>query len=122
MDQEQKFCVPAHALSGLRYVPKVGKYVAEVQYHGQPKQEFWLSAKQAQSLSDAFPDEGYSTKNEQAYTVLALREGRLRMIWAAQNEPNAKETAKHFEAGWGWPADFKSAGSAVEQSSRTKNG
>lgn len=120
--EEQKFCVPAHALSGLRYVPKVGKYIAEIQYHGQPKQEFWLSAKQAQAVSDAFPDEGYSTKNAQAYTVLALREGRLRLIWAAQNEPNALETAKHFEAGWGWPADFKSARSPVGQPCGPENG
>ena len=104
---EIKFVVPAHALSELRFVPKIGKYVAQIEFPNHPKTEFWLSEKQARALGEAFP-ERYSTKSYQAFVILALTEQGLRFIWSALNEVRARQMAERFGGAWGWPEDSKS--------------
>lgn len=97
-----KIVVPAHALSEIRYVQKVGKYIATIQFHGHPQMEFWVSEKQAKALDRAFPDGEYSTKTGQAYVALEHGERGYRFIWAALNEANAREMAERFGCQWGW--------------------
>lgn len=99
------FIVPAHAIAQLRFVPKVGKYVGEVEFPHHQKAEFWFSEKQARALDEAFAGERYSTKVNQAYVILEKNERGLRFVWAAANMPNATTAAAHFGAEWGWPGE-----------------
>lgn len=98
-----KFCVPAHAIARMEYIRKVDKYIAEIEFHGHPKREFWLSEKQARALDQAFAGERYSTKKNTAFVIVEDDGDRLRFIWAAANEPKARGSAEHFGADWGWP-------------------
>lgn len=100
-----RFVVPAHAINELRYVPKCDKYIIALEFHGRAKEEFWISEKQAKALEKAFDGERYSTKVNQAFVILERKEGKLRFIWAAANEPNARKSAEYFGADWGWPED-----------------
>ena len=113
-----KFIVPAHALALLKHVPKVGKFIAEIEFHGRTKLKFWVSENQAKAIRKAFGEaldealdgKRYSTKANQAYVILesiTLKDGRpgFRLIWAVANRPNAEKSAKYFGADWGWPGE-----------------
>jgi hypothetical protein len=99
------FVVPAHAIARMEYIQKVGKYVAEIEFHGHAKKEFWVSEKQAKSIDEAFAGERYSTKANQAYVILEDAGERLRLVWAAQNRAKAEKSAEYFGADWGWPGE-----------------
>jgi hypothetical protein len=99
------FTVPAHAIAQMKFVPKIGKYFAEIEFHGHPKREFWISEKQAKALDEAFAGERYSTKTNQAYVTLEQRDKKLRFVWASSNEPKARKSSDFFGASWGWPGE-----------------
>lgn len=87
-----------HALSSLNFVPKVGKYVAEIQFHNFPKQTLWLSEKQAGNLNRCMKDSDYSTRLNEVWVVLDMSGSKPRYVWADCNDAGRLNLIARFGA------------------------
>lgn len=81
-----------HAVSSAKYIEKLSKYVVELEFHGNPKHEFWLTEKQFDGLCKAVRLEileqnlpVYSNKNNPAYAVFEQRGQYLNFVWASSD-------------------------------------
>lgn len=89
----------AHALDELRFVDKVGKYVATIQFKGKKKKTFWLSRKQADKLDECFGGDIYASKGYDIYIALDLEdENKPRFVWSAVNSRGEEFLVKAFNA------------------------
>lgn len=87
-----------HALDRLQFVPKVGKYVAEIQFHNFGKITVWLSEKQAANLIRCMKGGDYSTKTNEVFVVLDCSSDKPRYVWADCNEAGRKNLEERFGA------------------------
>lgn len=85
-----------HALDRLAYIAKVGKYVAEIQFHEYSKQTLWLSEKQAVNLNKSLKGEMYSTARNEVWVVLDISV-KPRYVWSDCNDAGHANLVKRFE-------------------------
>lgn len=87
-----------HALDRLDYIAKVGKYVAEIQFHGHPKQTLWLSEKQAANLDRSLKGGKYSAATNEVWVVLDIENNRSRYVWSDCNDAGYTNLQQRFGA------------------------
>lgn len=87
-----------HALDRLQFVSKVGKYLADIQFHNHPKQTLWLSEKQAANLNRSLKFGSYSTASNEVWVVLDIDGSRCRYVWSDCNDAGYENLKNRFEA------------------------
>ena len=73
-------------LKQVKFVPKVDKYIATLNFHGEPERDYWISEKQAKNLDKTFGDSAYSTKSNTVYGVFDDSGDKERFVWCASND------------------------------------
>lgn len=86
-----------HSIKSVRQVnTKYGeKVVAVIEIQGEPQQEFWMSLKQGERLSDCFDalqrQGGYSSKHAECHVVIDDSEGKNRFVWCGMHTPKRSD-------------------------------
>lgn len=67
--ENQNRILTIHAVNGGRWVEKVGKYVVEVEFAGEPKKTLWVTEKQLKGLQNCVDSNGYANKKIGGYAL-----------------------------------------------------
>lgn len=84
-----------HRLDRLDFISKIGKYVAEIEFHHFGKHTVWLSEKQAANLERCLDGDVYSTKKNAVFVVIDT-ENKPRYVWAGCNHAGYLNLKERF--------------------------